>query len=95
MSAQERKPGPKTMRFLEKRMRLEAEQGEWVFYRAGKWEIGLLEYSTVHVCTLEHDDGISLDTTAPTAEAAISECEQQALALFKQLGDLCGYVVPK
>ena len=85
----ERKLGDKTLRFLDKRMRWKEQSHEWTFYRAGKWELGLAEHGTGYICTLENES-IECVTARPTAEAAILECEAQALALFKQLGELCG-----
>ena len=90
----ERKLGDKTLRLLDKRMRLVPFTGQdcsWN-YRSGEWDLRVEFICATYDADMIHNDKrFTFKVTArPTAEAAISECENQALALFKQLGELCG-----
>ncbi len=86
-----RKPGDKTMRFLGKRMR----QGHASWYLSAKWNLFFYEnHNGSFTCDLVCIGiGYRASSIEPTAEAAILECEAQALTLFKQLGELCNYDV--
>lgn len=91
-----RKPGQKSLGFLGKRMRLVDDRRDaWTVYQRGEWTVEIRNGGGSYYCSLGHKGATYCDifNFAPTAEAAIAECEAQALALFKQLGELCGYEV--
>ena len=85
-----RKPGDKTMKFLNKLMRVSSSHPS--MYQCGDWVLWVWRTS----CELSHEqlsENIIEVNRAASPEAAIAECERQTLALFKQLGELAGYEV--
>ena len=94
----DRKPGQKTLRFLGKRFRFGDGFGDCCVYANGQWLIEIASARSWCDCSLSYKGktvarASTVGHRASAYEAAISDCEQRALALFKQLGDLCGYEV--
>ena len=86
------------MRFLGKRMRRREDGGSYCWYAGGEWELLVKEWGRGFNCVLRLEKRPVLEPDlilayGDTAEAAILECEKQALALFGELAELAGYEV--